>query len=387
MARATAIDLRNYLEFEKNSLKFYIPRDKPVGKILDPTDIRVANEDGAILVPHWFPINPEMTAFRLDFVRVSSLRSACRQCQHILDNYKPQAKGITFILGELNFAMGLYLTWDREQFREQFPGQRKRLLKLARWLERSRLPSKKQARSHIIEVIRREGRDARGRYNPQAISSIIFASMFHLEEGRLPSIQHIVAEIASRQAVLELTHQLNLEALQAIISGLLRILGNRLFQTDVKPASRWYNDVIIELLRVGVFTRRLWGAPFTQVAIEIRNKINDANDLLERKRQADAKATLLNLIDELKTCPRALKALGLKSGALRRSKEWKTRDFAGVVGQVNLIRQAIAELPAVLDYVRRPLRDTAMQLEGCLTRGEWDEATPLLESFRDRCQW
>ncbi|MFY9484402.1 MAG: hypothetical protein WAP74_02145 [Patescibacteria group bacterium] len=372
--------------FEKGNLTFYIPLEKPTGKILDPTDIRVS-EDGVILIPHWIPANPDHTAFRLHFMRVPSLRAACRQCQHILRNYKQLAKGITFFLSELEFAMALYLDWDREQFREQFPQQRKRLLKLARWLERSRLPYNLKARSHIIEVIRREGRDAKGRYNPQAIASIIFASLFRLEQGRVPSMQYIVAEVASRQAVLELTHEFNLAILLRICNELLDVLKNRLFQSDVKPANRWYNDVITEFIQIAVLTRRLWGAPFTQVAIAINNSISKANELLEGKSQTDAKLTILELIDQLKSCPRSLKALGLKSGGLRRSQAWKARDFAGVRRQLEIMSQAINELPSVLDYSIRPLRDTLMQIEGRLTRGEWEKATPLLESFRARCEW
>lgn len=387
MVKASEIDLRNYQLFEEGSIKFYILKIKPTGRILDPTDILISNEDGAILMPHWYRVNSDPNAFRLDFMRVPSLGAACRQCRHILNKYKPEAKGITFILAELEFAMGLYLDWDSEKFRGQFPQQRKRLLKLARWLEHSRLPEKLRARSHIIEVIRREGRDSRGRYNPQAIASIIFASLFQLAEGRLPSMQHIVAEIASRQAVLELTHQLNLEVLQQITNQLLRVLNNRLFHTNVKPANRWYNDVIIDFIQVGVLTRRLWGAPFTQVAIEIRNKIGEANDFLEGKRQSDAKLAILGLIEDLKFCPRLLKALALKSGGLRRSQEWKTRNFAGVKRQEVILITAIDELPPVLYYITRPLRDTMMQIEGCLTRGQWDEATQLLESFRARCEW
>ncbi|MBI3260749.1 hypothetical protein HYZ64_00025 [Candidatus Berkelbacteria bacterium] len=363
-----------------------MPETRLIGYSLDPTDV-VIDPEGQVIIPIWRPQNPEFTVFKLEHMVTPTLASAIRQCDHILKGYNIEIKGIGSTVTEVEFALGLYLGWDRVAFLKESDHHIQRLLRLAGWLEHAKRPEKRQAADHLIRVMASRGRDSRGRYNPQVMASYLFGVIFQLEGKRVPNLKQIVVVEASRKSVLGLTRQVNHGVLQTLCQELDRLIKLPMFSTRERPALLPYHELAIKVEQIALPTKRLWGAPYTQLAAEIRTQLGEAKDLLNQRYQLKAKQKIRLLIAEIRSCPEGLKKIRSAASALGKSHPWRQQQFAPVVTQCNRLSQLIEALPNVLEHVKGLIRHTPMQFEGLLTQGNWQKATEELNRFIARCEW
>lgn len=360
---------------ESNGLTFIVPFDDPIeGTQFDPTRTK-SRAHGTIEIPGWFPENDELTVFRFGRIEVPSLAAALNAVNRILRRYEPQFKG-TPVQELVTRAMELYLNCERPVELPKSHNDIKTLLAIARWV----------ADARVTDCMIAAGR--RGRFfDPQPMARQLFSAVAELDYKNMPSIRRMIVEMAAQKAALVLGRQENHTILDTLVAALGKLMACTLFVCPYQAAGLWYNRAVSDLEQAMAPVKRLWGAPYVQLSLEIRNELGCVIYSLRGHSQDEAKLRMMALVADLARCGPSLKTFRGSVIALAESRPWQCRKFAAASRRLDNLFVELGRLPVLLDSFTRLLRHELMQISGLLVGGEWASASRRLNRLADQCMW
>lgn len=360
---------------ESNGLTFILPFDDPIeGTQFDPTRTK-STAHGTIQIPGWFPENDELTVFRFGKIEVPSLAAALAAVNRILRRYEPQFKGAP-VQELVTRAMALYLNCERPVELPKSHDDIKTLLAIARWI----------ADVQVTDAMIAAGRRDRF-FDPQPMARQLFSAVAQLDYKNMPSIRRMIVEMAAQKAVLELGRQENHMILDTLVAALSKLMACTLFACSYQAAGIWYNRAISAIEQAMAPVKRLWGAPYVQLSLEIRNELGCVIYSLRGHSQDEAKLRMMRLVVDLARCGSSLKTLRGSVLALAESPNWQHRKFAAASRRLESLCVELGRLPALLDSFTRLLRHDLMQIKGLVIGGEWGQAQERLHWLADQCMW
>ncbi len=345
---------------------------RPVGVILDPTDALFTPEGK----PGWPVCRREADlVFCFDYQTVATLQAAIED-PTILNWHTSEIRDLEVITKLVGLAISLYLRRDAYRLVEESHQHAQCFFELARWL----------GDQELCQAMRRLGGEA-CTYNPHAMAHYFFDAIYRLEKKR-PNVRFVVVEVLGRKAVFEFTRALNHRVLQEIINELYAVMGDTLFQIeqDGHAAREWYNEVATNFERAAVVTKQLWGAPYAQLGLGIRNEIKSAIDQLKQSSHSNALNIILTLIADLQACPQVLTTLRASAVALKSSAD-PTNHLPDLMRGLEELGKQINALASTFHEIARMLWQTKTEIELSFTKGEYLNALQQLDYFISQCAW